>query len=109
MKEEQLLKMAEQVKKNMQGNGISILMIAGDTEGNKVNARSLLIGRGDILITMIVGLMEENPNFSKLIQNASEYYSVQQRESKQESLAKLFEEFFKELHNHRNSNWVSRG
>lgn len=109
MKEEQLFKMAEQVKKTCKENGISILMIAGYTEGNKVNGSSLLIGGGDILITMIVGLMEENPNFSKLIQNASEYYSVQQRESKQESLAKQIEEFFKELHNHRNSNWVSRG
>ena len=104
MEKEQLLKMAEQVKKTCKENGISILMIAGDTEGNEVNASSLLIGREDILITMIVGLMKENPNFSKLIQKASEYYSVQQRESKQESLAKLFEEFFKELHNHRNSN-----
>ncbi|MFT0323386.1 hypothetical protein ACMSE9_11485 [Bacteroides thetaiotaomicron] len=73
------------------------MMIAGDTEGNKVNGSSLLIGREDILITMIVGLMEENPNFSKLIQKASEYYSVQQRESKQESLAKDFEELFKAL------------
>ena len=97
MKEEQLLKMAEQVKKTCKENGISILMIAGDTEGNKVNGSSLLIGREDILITMIVGLMEENPNFFKLIQEASEYYSVQQRESKQESLAKDFEELFKAL------------
>ena len=104
MEKEQIRKMAEQVKKTCKENGISILMIAGDTEGNEVNASSLLIGREDILITMIVGLMKENPNFSKLIQKASEYYSVQQRESKQESLAKLFEEFFKELHNHRNSN-----
>ncbi|WP_368115237.1 hypothetical protein [Bacteroides thetaiotaomicron] len=97
MEKEQLLKMAEQVKKTCKENGISILMIAGDTEGNKANGSSLLIGREDILITMIVGLMEENPNFSKLIQKASEYYSVQQRESKQESLAKDFEELFKAL------------
>ena len=67
------------------------------------------MGKVDALTTMIVGLMNESTEFSKLIQNASEYYTVQQRESKQESLAKLFEEFFKELHNHRNSNWVSRG
>ena len=46
---------------------------------------------------MIVGLIKEDPNFSKLIQNASEYYSAQQRESKQESLAKDFEELFKAL------------
>lgn len=55
------------------------------------------MGKVNTLTTMIVGLMEENPNFSKLIQNASEYYSVQQRESKQESLAKDFEELFKAL------------
>lgn len=67
------------------------------------------MGKVNTLTTMIVGLMNESTEFSKLIQNASEYYTVQQRESKQESLAKLFEEFFKELHNHRNSNWVSRG
>lgn len=97
MEKEQIRKMAEQVKKTCKENGISILMIAGDTEGNKVNGSSLLIGREDILITMIVGLMKENPNFSKLIQKASEYYSVQQRESKQESLAKDFEELFKAL------------
>lgn len=109
MKEEQLLKMTEQVKKTCKENGISILMITESTEGNKVNASSLLIGREDTLTTMIVGLMNESTEFSKLIQNASEYYTVQQRESKQESLAKQIEEFFKELHNHRNSNWVSRG
>lgn len=67
------------------------------------------MGKVNTLTTMIVGLMNESTEFSKLIQNASEYYSVQQRESKQESLAKQIEEFFKELHNHRNSNWVSRG
>lgn len=67
------------------------------------------MGKVNTLTTMIVGLINESTEFSKLIQNASEYYTVQQRESKQESLAKLFEEFFKELHNHRNSNWVSRG
>lgn len=67
------------------------------------------MGKVNTLTTMIVGLMNESTEFSKLIQNASEYYTVQQRESKQESLAKQIEEFFKELHNHRNSNWVSRG
>lgn len=67
------------------------------------------MGKVNTLATMIVGLMNESTEFSKLIQNASEYYSVQQRESKQESLAKQIEEFFKELYNHRNSNWVSRG
>lgn len=95
MEKEQIRKMAEQVKKTCKENGISILMIAGDTEGNKVNGSSLLIGREDILITMIVGLMEENPNFSKLIQKASEYYSVQQRESKQESPAKTLKNYSK--------------
>lgn len=97
MKEEQLLKMAEQVKKTCKENGISILMIAGNTEGNKVNTSSLLIGREDILTTMIVGFMDESPSFSKLIQNASEYYTVQQRESKHESLAKNIEELFKAI------------
>lgn len=67
------------------------------------------MGKVNTLTTMIVRLMNESTEFSKLIQNASEYYTVQQRESKQESLAKQIEEFFKELHNHRNSNWVSRG
>lgn len=55
------------------------------------------MGKVNTLTTMIVGLMKEDPNFSKLIQNASEYYSAQQRESKQESLAKDFEELFKAL------------
>ena len=95
MEEEQLLKMAEQVKKTC--------------EENRVNSTNLLMGKVNTLTTMIVGLMNESTEFSKLIQNASEYYSVQQRESKQESLAKQIEEFFKELYNHRNSNWVSRG
>ena len=55
------------------------------------------MGKVNTLTTMIVGLMNESTEFSKLIQNASEYYSVQQRESKQESLAKDFEELFKAL------------
>ena len=109
MKEEQLLKMAEQVKKTCEENGITVLMLIGNIEGDRVNSTNLLRGKVDALTTMIVGLMNENTEFSKLIQNASEYYTVQQRESKQESLAKQIEEFFKELHNHRNSNWVSRG
>lgn len=46
------------------------------------------MGKVNTLTTMIVGLMNESTEFSKLIQNASEYYTVQQRESKQESLAK---------------------
>ena len=95
MEKEQIRKMAEQVKKTCKENGISILMIAGDTEGNEVNASSLLIGREDILITMIVGLMEENPNFSKLIQNASEYYSVRQRESNRNRLQKTLKNYSK--------------
>jgi hypothetical protein len=97
MKEEQLLKMAEQVKKTCEENGITVLMLIGKTEEDRVNSTNLLMGKINTLITMIVGLMEENPNFSKLIQNASEYYSVRQRESKQESLAKDFEELFKAL------------
>ena len=97
MKEEQLLKMAEQVKKTCEENGITVLMLIGKTEEDRVNSTNLLMGKINTLITMIVGLMEENPNFSKLIQKASEYYSVQQRESKQESLAKDFEELFKAL------------
>jgi hypothetical protein len=72
-------------------------MLIGKTEEDRVNSTNLLMGKVNTLTTMIVGLMEENPNFSKLIQNASEYYSVQQRESKQESLAKDFEELFKAL------------
>ncbi|KXT44675.1 hypothetical protein [Bacteroides thetaiotaomicron] len=109
MKEEQLLKMAEQVKKTCEENGITVLMLIGKTEEDRVNSTNLLMGKVNTLATMIVGLMNESTEFSKLIQNASEYYSVQQRESKQESLAKQIEEFFKELYNHRNSNWVSRG
>ena len=97
MKEEQLLKMAEQVKKTCEENGITVLMLIGKTEEDRVNSTNLLMGKVNTLTTMIVGLMEENPNFSKLIQKASEYYSVQQRESKQESLAKDFEELFKAL------------
>lgn len=97
MKEEQLLKMAEQVEKTCKENGITVLMLIGKTEEDRVNSTNLLMGKVNTLTTMIVGLMEENPNFSKLIQNASEYYSVQQRESKQESLAKDFEELFKAL------------
>lgn len=97
MKKELLSKIVEQVKKTCKENGISILMIAGYTEGNKVDVSSLLVGREDILVTMIVGLMEKDPNSSKLIQNASEYYTVQQRESKRESLAKDFEELLKAL------------
>ena len=103
MKEEQLLKMAEQVKKTCEENGITVLMLIGKTEEDRVNSTNLLMGKVNTLTTMIVGLMNESTEFSKLIQNASEYYTVQQRESKQ------IEEFFKELHNHRNSNWVSRG
>ena len=109
MKEEQLLKMAEKVKKTCEENGITVLMLIGKTEEDRVNSTNLLMGKVNTLTTMIVGLMNESTEFSKLIQNASEYYTVQQGESKQESLAKLFEDFFKELHNHRNSNWVSRG
>lgn len=109
MKEEQLLKMAEQVKKTCEENGITVLMLIGKTEEDRVNSTNLLMDKVNTLATMIVGLMNESTEFSKLIQNASEYYSVQQRESKQESLAKQIEEFFKELHNYRNSNWVSRG
>lgn len=97
MKEEQLLKMAEQVEKTCKENGITVLMLIGKTEEDRVNSTNLLMGKVNTLTTMIVGLMEEDPNFSKLIQNASEYYSVQQRESKQESLAKDFEELFKAL------------
>lgn len=97
MKEEQLLKMAEQVKKTCEENGITVLMLIGKTEEDRVNSTNLLMGKVNTLTTMIVGLMNENPNFSKLIQKASEYYSVQQRESKQESLAKDFEELFKAL------------
>lgn len=97
MKEEQLLKMAEQVEKTCKENGITVLMLIGKTEEDRVNSTNLFMGKVNTLTTMIVGLMEENPNFSKLIQNASEYYSVQQRESKQESLAKDFEELFKAL------------
>ena len=97
MKEEQLLKMAEQVEKTCKENGITVLMLIGKTEEDRVYSTNLLMGKVNTLTTMIVGLMEESPNFSKLIQNASEYYSVQQRESKQESLAKDFEELFKAL------------
>lgn len=97
MKEEQLLKMAEQVEKTCKENGITVLMLIGKTEEDRVNSTNLLMGKVNTLTTMIVGLMKEDPNFSKLIQNASEYYSAQQRESKQESLAKDFEELFKAL------------
>ncbi|MCS2936960.1 hypothetical protein [Bacteroides faecis] len=55
------------------------------------------MGKVDALTTMIVGLMNESTEFSKLIQNASEYYTVQQRESKHESLAKNIEELFKAI------------
>lgn len=72
-------------------------MLIGKTEEDRVNSTNLLMGKVNTLTTMIVGLMKEDPNFSKLIQNASEYYSAQQRESKQESLAKDFEELFKAL------------
>lgn len=97
MKEEQLLKMAEQVKKTCEENGITVLMLIGKTEEDRVNSTNLLMGKVNTLTTMIVGFMNESTEFSKLIQNASEYYSVQQRESKQESLAKDFEELFEAL------------
>ena len=109
MKEEQLFKMADQVKKTCEENGITVLMLIGKTEKDRVNGTNLLMGKVHTLVAMIVGLMNESAEFSKLIKNASEHYKAQQRESIQESLAKQFEEFFKELHNHRNSNWVSRG
>ena len=89
--------MAEQVEKTCKENGITVLMLIGKTEEDRVNSTNLLMGKVNTLTTMIVGLMKEDPNFSKLIQNASEYYSAQQRESKQESLAKDFEELFKAL------------
>lgn len=97
MKEEQLLKMAEQVKKTCEENGITVLMLIGNIEGGRVNSTNLLMGKVDALTTMIVGLMNESTEFSKLIQNASEYYTVQQRESKHESLAKNIEELFKAI------------
>ena len=97
MEKEQIRKMAEQVMKTCEENGITVLMLIGKTEEDRVNSTNLLMGKVNTLTTMIVGLMEKNPNFSKLIQNASEYYKVQQRESIQESLAKDFEELFKAL------------
>lgn len=97
MKEEQLLRIAEQVKKTCKENGITVLMLIGNIEGDRVNSTNLLMGKVDALTTMIVGLMDESPSFSKLIQNASEYYTVQQRESRQGSLEKSIEEFFKAL------------
>lgn len=97
MKEEQLLKMAEQVKKTCEENGITVLMLIRNIEGGRVNSTNLLMGKVDALTTMIVGIMNESSEFSKLIQNASEYYTVQQRESKYESLAKNIEEFSKAI------------
>lgn len=97
MKEEQFLKMAEQVKKTCEENGITVLMLIGNIEGGRVNSTNLLRGKVDALTTMIVGLMNESTEFSKLIQNASEYYTVQQRESKYESLAKNIEELSKAI------------
>jgi hypothetical protein len=72
-------------------------MLIGNIEGGRVNSTNLLMGKVDALTTMIVGLMNESTEFSKLIQNASEYYTVQQRESKHESLAKNIEELFKAI------------
>lgn len=46
---------------------------------------------------MIVGTMNKSTEFSKLIQNVSEYYKIQQRESIQESFEKDFEELFKAI------------
>lgn len=89
--------MAEQVKKTCEENGITVLMLIGKTEEGRVDVTNLLMGKVNTLITMIVEAMNESTEFSKLIQSASEYYSVQQRESKQESLAKDFEELFKAL------------
>ena len=97
MKEEQLLKMAEQVKKTCEENGITVLMIIGKTEEGRVNSTSLLMGKVNTLATMIVGTMNKSTEFSKLIQNVSEYYKVQQRESIQESFEKDFEELFKAI------------
>lgn len=97
MEKEQIRKMAEQVKKTCEENGITVLMLIGKTEEDRVNSTNLLMGKINTLATMIVGFMNESTEFSKLIKNASEYYSVQQRESKQESLAKNREEFFKAL------------
>lgn len=97
MKKEQLLKMTEQVKKTCEENGITVLMLIGKTEEGRVNSTNLLMGKVNTLATMIVGAMNESTEFSKLIQNVSEYYKVQQRESIQESLAKNIEEFFKAL------------
>ena len=97
MKEEQLLKMADQVKKTCEENGITVLMLIGKPEEDRVNSANLLMGKEKTLATMIVGLMNESAEFSKFIQNASEYYKAKQRESIQESLVKGMEEFFKAL------------
>ena len=97
MEKEQIKKMAEQIKKTCEENGITVLMLIGNIEGDRVNSTNLLMGKVDTLTTMIVGFMNEIPSFSKLIQYASEYYTVQQRESRQGSLEKSIEEFFKAL------------
>lgn len=97
MKKEQLKEMVEQVKKTCKENGISILMIAGKNEEGRVNSVNLLKGEVSTLVSMIVELMNESTEFSELIQSASEYYTVQQRESRQESLAKQIEELFKAI------------
>ena len=97
MEKEQIRKMAEQVKKTCEENGITVLMLIGKTEEGRVDSTNLLMGKANTLVSMIVGAMNKNTEFSELIQNASEYYSVQQRESKQESLAKDFEELLEAL------------
>lgn len=97
MEKEQIRKMAEQVMKTCEENGITVLMLIGKNEEGRVNSINLLMGKANTLVSMIVGVMNKNTEFSELIQNASEYYSVQQRESKQESLAKDFEELLEAL------------
>lgn len=97
MEKEQIRKMAEQVKKTCKENGLTVLMLIGKPEEGRIDSVNLLMGKVNTLVAMIVGTMNESTDFSELIQNASEYYSVQQRESKQESLAKDLEELFKAL------------
>ena len=97
MEKEQILKMAKQLKETCEENGIAILMLIGDTKGDKVDSTNLLFGKANTLITMIAGLMNKSTYFSRLIQNAFKYYSEQQKESQYERLSKNIEEFFKEL------------
>lgn len=101
MEKEQLLKMVEQVRKTCEDNGITVLMIVGNSKGNTIDSTNLLRDRKGTLISMIAGFMNESSDFSDIILNASEHYVVHQQERLRKSLVEDLENFYKEFTNHR--------